>query len=98
MPAHRVPDAVKKKRGTYRPDRAEDAPAGSDRPEAVKEYLIAAHTAYAHAAKGGDVSQRIAYLREAEHALALHGITDETGRPWRMSKLVELAAHGARQH
>jgi hypothetical protein len=55
VPNPRVSDEVKRRRGTFRPDRAEDAPAGDDRPEAVREYVGLGHAVYTRACKGGAV-------------------------------------------
>ena len=91
MPNPRVPDSVKKRRGTYRPDRSENAVKPEPENEALSQYLDLAKEAFANGLKGFDVTSEIEYLRAAESALYQNGITAFNGERWNMSKLVALA-------
>lgn len=101
MPAHRVPDDIKRRRGTWRADRAEGATADAPQPgdEALAEYKRLAVFAYTAAICGfnppllpGTTDYvTAAWLEKAERALAENGITQRDGRPWMFSAMVRIA-------
>jgi hypothetical protein len=98
MPNPRVPDDVKKRRGTYRADRSEKvelvAPTVAD--ETLAEYKRLAWQAISAAAcgrplpvvPGTDILITPQFLGTVENAMAASGITLPDGRPWNMSYLV----------
>lgn len=89
MPNPRVPDDVKRRRGTYRADRAEGA-AVEPESAALREYKALALNAYTAAVHGEDVSEQIAYLRQCEDALHANGIGTPDGK-WKLSVIADLA-------
>lgn len=95
MPNPQVPADIRKRRGTFRPDRDYAAEAEAE-DEALTEYKALARAAYARAMKGDDVAREIEYLRQAEAALARNGITTREGARWNFSTLVKIAT--ASQH
>lgn len=75
MPNPRVPEDVRRRRGTYRPDRAyDDAMPESEENKAYAIYVEHGRETFIKASRGEDVKGDIAFLRAAENALKLAGI------------------------
>ena len=91
MPNPRVSDDIKRRRGTYRADRAEDAPTAEAENEALALYKDLARDTFKRALGGSNVIRDLEYLRQAEAALYDNGIATHDGSQWNMSKLVEIA-------
>lgn len=85
------PGSGRRARGYYARDPREAVKPAEPEDEAVAEYKKAAMDAYRRALLGGNVARDVTFLRQAEQALAAHGIVAFTGDPWNMSTLVELA-------
>ena len=96
MPNPRVSDAEKRRRGTYRRDRSENARTEPEN-EALAEYKELGMKAYDRAVHGADVASDVEYLRQAEDALADNGIVTPDGTPWKYSVLADLAHKAQRR-
>lgn len=90
MPNPRVTDAEKKRRGTFRPDRAESTANTEPENEALATYKELSHEILGRALDDIDVTEDIEYLREAESALFQNGIATWEGRQWNMSTIIDL--------
>ena len=97
MPNPRVPDAVKRQRGTYRADRSEQNARTEPENEALATYKEMASDAYTRAVHGHDVTSEVEYLRMAEDALADNGILTAEGTPWKFSVIAHLAHKAQRR-
>ena len=95
MPRPRVPDEIKKARGTFRPSRAWNVVNADPENEALTQYKEIANEVLGRAIKGADVSDDIEYLREAETVLQHNGIVAFTGQRYNMSLLIDLTMQAA---
>ena len=96
MPMPRKSDAYKKRIGTYRADRSENAAKAQPENEALSVYREIAREVLGRAIDGDDVSDDIAYLREAESVLQSNGVVAFTGQKFNMSGLIDLTMQAAK--